>query len=113
MGLTTAIGVLQGTNSPMFAISLVFSLIVSHAALLWHSCQRLQHGRQAALAVGAAGVTVVGRPSMQLCAGSACYTRLLPPASQLHTPLPTLPARSCMMPAGCGCTRASRPACST
>ncbi len=33
MGLTTAIGVLQGTNSPMFAISLVFSLIVSLAAL--------------------------------------------------------------------------------
>lgn len=29
MGLTTAIGVLEGTNSPMFAIALVFSLIVS------------------------------------------------------------------------------------
>ena len=29
MGLTTAIGVLQGTNSPLFAIALVFSLIVS------------------------------------------------------------------------------------
>jgi uncharacterized protein len=30
MGLTTALGVLQGTNSPFFAIALVFSLIVSH-----------------------------------------------------------------------------------
>lgn len=89
MGLTTAIGVLQGTNSPMFAISLVFSLIVSHAALLWHSCQRLQHGRQAALAVGAAGATVVGRPSMQLCAGSSCYTHLLlPPPLNCTAPFP-------------------------
>ena len=29
MGLTTALGVLEGTNSHLFAISLVFSLIVS------------------------------------------------------------------------------------
>lgn len=29
MGLTTAVGVLQGTSSPMFAMSLVFALIVS------------------------------------------------------------------------------------
>ena len=36
MGLTTAIGVLQGTNSPMFAIALVFSLIVSAAAAANH-----------------------------------------------------------------------------
>lgn len=30
MGLTMATGVMQGTNSPFFAISLVFSLIVSY-----------------------------------------------------------------------------------
>jgi Na+/H+-translocating membrane pyrophosphatase len=31
MGLTMATGVMQGTNSPFFAISLVFSLIVSYS----------------------------------------------------------------------------------
>lgn len=35
MGLTTAIGVLEGTNHPMFAISLVFSLIVSPHGAAW------------------------------------------------------------------------------
>ena len=29
MGLTTSVGVLEGTNNPLFAICLVFSLIVS------------------------------------------------------------------------------------
>lgn len=33
MGLTMAIGVMQGTSSPFFAISLVFSLIVSSNVL--------------------------------------------------------------------------------
>lgn len=45
MGLTTAIGVLQGTNSPMFAISLVFSLIVMYDA----SGVRLHAGKQASV----------------------------------------------------------------
>jgi hypothetical protein len=54
MGLTTAIGVLEGTNSPMFAISLVFSLIVSIAALSMHACAAgLAHRRhRAALPLG-------------------------------------------------------------
>lgn len=33
MGLTTALGVIQGTNSPFFAIALVFSLVVSPEVL--------------------------------------------------------------------------------
>ena len=63
MGLTTAIGVLQGTNSPMFAIALVFSLIVSRAGLLGGSVVRLgsslpQRSCQPAPASGSAGAGV-------------------------------------------------------
>ncbi|KAI3435567.1 hypothetical protein D9Q98_001632 [Chlorella vulgaris] len=45
MGLTTAIGVLEGTNSPMFAMALVFSLIVMYDA----SGVRLHAGKQASV----------------------------------------------------------------
>jgi acid phosphatase family membrane protein YuiD len=38
MGLTTALGVLEGTNSHLFAISLVFSLIVSLGWVGCHCC---------------------------------------------------------------------------
>lgn len=46
MGLTTAIGVLEGTNHPMFAIALVFSLIVSLAPCCWLPCLCKTHARQ-------------------------------------------------------------------
>jgi acid phosphatase family membrane protein YuiD len=45
MGLTTAIGVLQGTNTPWFAIALVFSLIVMYDA----TGVRLHAGKQASV----------------------------------------------------------------
>lgn len=45
MGLTSAIGVLQGTASPVFAIALVFSLIVMYDA----TGVRLHAGRQASI----------------------------------------------------------------
>ena len=56
MGLTTAIGVLEGTRSPMFAIALVFSLIV----------RRWQHGEQLQRCPGAAA----GAPLLPRHAGS-------------------------------------------
>lgn len=45
MGLTTAIGVLEGTSSPYFAMSLVFSLIVMYDA----TGVRLHAGKQASV----------------------------------------------------------------
>lgn len=45
MGLTTALGMLQGTSSPFFAIALVFSLIVMYDA----TGVRLHAGKQASV----------------------------------------------------------------
>jgi acid phosphatase family membrane protein YuiD len=45
ISLTTALGVLEGTNSPLFAIALVFSLIVMYDA----TGVRLHAGKQASV----------------------------------------------------------------
>ncbi|KAH7618904.1 hypothetical protein Ndes2526B_g05846 [Nannochloris sp. 'desiccata'] len=45
MGLTTALGVMHGTNSPFFAIALVFSLVVMYDA----TGVRLHAGKQASV----------------------------------------------------------------
>lgn len=45
MGVTTAVGVLHGSSSPMFAIALVFSLIVMYDA----TGVRLHAGKQASV----------------------------------------------------------------
>lgn len=102
MGLTTAIGVLEGTNHPMFAIALVFSLIVSPTPCCAYC----------------AALPALLPPAVRLLPplGCALCWRARPAACQAPPPAPHCPpppVRLCTMPAGCGCTRASRPACST